>query len=789
MIGAVCGGPVAVHLGLYTLRLHLVVCAVASVLLAHCGEKVLRGETAGVARHHLGAGAAGGAGIGAYLCVVHYEAYLLRPYAGLSQRLVGGYQRAHIRALSVILPAGVYAYRAVGVELGLRGGGVNAVQTAAVYAERNAYAVLIPPVRPGVLLRYPLFARLIQRARLFKERLLAVYIWREACGYGGALGLLIAVHSPHLKGVYAHLCGEAVYGYFRAHEGLRRAVGAEGGAPCVVCEYRATPVAYGAYAVARAGELAQAHGEQVSKLGIRAVVYEIIAPEGQQLALLVRRQLNVHEGGGALSGVGYVLIHVEHQGYGPFAYQRSGAEYGLVGGRELIPEGASRMVLYHTQLFHWYTYAARYHWHVKMYAYGLGVYGEHPVLVYVGIAAVRLKVQVRLAGAVALYLHLLRIGYAVPVEIPALYAVRLKEHVRGAGVYLYGVGGHGVYCVHVGRQLLYIDLNSLRRRPCLLLRLRRDYGYGVAELEYLIPAKHRPVKAVVLVVLGKHDEAVYLVGTAGLQYVLVSYDLEYAGHLFRLGGVYALYVGVGYLSLGQGEPQRALGQLQRVVRAEIPASRDLLCGGGAYVPCALYAVSLRLEYQVLLGKLAAHYLCRIHHRVYHGLIAGAAAQVPVFIEPVPYLLARRAAISVEQRDAAHYKSGRTEAALGTAVCHPRDLKRVHVVQRAYSFYRSYFRVVLKPRHLSHAGTGHLSVHYDVAGSAVPLSAADFAARQQQSFTEQLCEGLAPVQHEVPRHPIDNKFFPYHSTSLLSWSFNLPSAAVIAPVFRIMSHHL
>ena len=92
VIGAVCGGPVAVHLGLYTLRLHLVVCAVASVLLAHCGEKVLRGETAGVARHHLGAGAAGGAGIGAYLCVVHYEAYLLRPYAGLSQRLVGGYQ-------------------------------------------------------------------------------------------------------------------------------------------------------------------------------------------------------------------------------------------------------------------------------------------------------------------------------------------------------------------------------------------------------------------------------------------------------------------------------------------------------------------------------------------------------------------------------------------------------------------------------------------------------------------------------------------------------------------------
>ena len=48
-------------------------------------------------------------------------------------------------------------------------------------------------------------------------------------------------------------------------------------------------------------------GQQVTELGVGAVVDVVVAPQAQDLALLVSGQLDVHEAGGALAGVGWLV--------------------------------------------------------------------------------------------------------------------------------------------------------------------------------------------------------------------------------------------------------------------------------------------------------------------------------------------------------------------------------------------------------------------------------------------------------------------------------------------------
>ena len=91
-------------------------------------------------------------------------------------------------------------------------------------------------------------------------------------------------------------------------------------------------VADGGDVVARAGELAEPVGQQVAKLGVRAVVHIVVAPHGQQFALFIGSQLDVHEGRAALAGVGNVLELVEDQGDRPLQDLGGGAQNGLVGG-------------------------------------------------------------------------------------------------------------------------------------------------------------------------------------------------------------------------------------------------------------------------------------------------------------------------------------------------------------------------------------------------------------------------------------------------------------------------
>ena len=257
------------------------------------------------------------------------------------------------------------------------------------------------------------------------------------------------------------------------------------------------------------------------------------------------------------------------------------------------------------------------------------------------------------------------------------------------------------------------------------------------------------------------DKAVYAVLAGD---VLRGDDLEHAGHLFSLGGVYALDIGVGDLSLDERQAQGALRHGQGLVRAEVPGAGDFHRGGGTGVGRAGDDVLRGLEEQVLLAHLAAHDRGGGHRRVYERLVAGAAAEVAVLVEPVADLRAGGVRVLLEQDLRADDEAGAAETALGAAVGHPRDLDRVQVVHRAYALDSGDLGIVAELCDLGDAGTGHLSVYNDVAGAAMPLAAADLAAREQQALTQYLRKRFVALQHKSALDPVDYQDFLDHAVS-------------------------
>ena len=371
----------------------------------------------------------------------------------------------------------------------------------------------------------------------------------------------------------------------------------------------------------------------------------------------------------------------------------------MVGG-ELVAEGAAGVVLHQAQLLHGHAYAVGYHGHMQVDADGLGMDGDHSVLVYIGIAAVRLQMQVGLAGAVGMYLY--HVGCGIKVEVRPLDAVGLVVGVGSAGVDLYGVLGDGVHGVHVSGQFFYVHHHRIGGGSGVGLGIGGHYGYGVAELEYLLVTEHRAVPAVALVVQRQHDQAVYPVLAAGGYDVLGGDDLGYAGHLLGGGGVHGFYESVAHLGLDQGQAQRALRHLQGIVSAEVPGAGDLLGGRGSDVLGAHNGVAGGLEDKVFLADLASNDSGGIHDRIHQGLIAGAAAEVAVLVEPVPYLLTGGGGVVVQQHLGADDKAGGAEAALGAAVGHPGHLQRMHVGYGAHALYGGDLGAVFHLAHLHDA---------------------------------------------------------------------------------------
>ena len=93
------------------------------------------------------------------------------------------------------------------------------------------------------------------------------------------------------------------------------------------------------------------------------------------------------------------------------------------------------------------------------------------------------------------------------------------------------------------------------------------------------------------------------------------------------------------------------------------------------------AVFLGLRHDVVNGLLATHDRGGIHHRVDQRLVASAAAEVAVAMEPRADFLAGRVEVLVQQGLGRHDETGRADAALGAAVGHPGNLQRMQVLRR------------------------------------------------------------------------------------------------------------
>ena len=120
--------------------------------------------------------------------------------------------------------------------------------------------------------------------------------------------------------------------------------------------------------------------------------------------------------------------------------------------------------------------------------------------------------------------------------------------------------------------------------------------------------------------------------------VLGGQHLDDAGHLLGFTGVDAEDVGVVGFGKHDGEVGDALGHLQRHVVAVVGQTGDL---GEGRRPGMLRAVDVLLALEVVgdvgHGLLAAHDLSGRHDGVDQGLVAGAAADVVVRLEPSAHL--------------------------------------------------------------------------------------------------------------------------------------------------------
>ena len=386
-------------------------------------------------------------------------------------------------------------------------------------------------------------------------------------GVAGLGEVLVA----ELERVHAELAGHLVDDALTGEEGLRRAPGAERGAPAVVGAHQVTHAAHARDVVAGAAEQA-ALGEVVAELHVRAVVVPPLVLHGEELAVLVRGQLAVVVVRRALAGVGDahpVVVLEVHRAAG-----RDGrrAEQAFHGRAELVAEGAARVVLDHAQLVFLHPEALGDHQGVQVERDALGVDGDAAFFVGVREAAVGLEEEMRLALQVVLALDDVGRRLEDLLGVLALDERLVVVDVGRARIDLDRVVGDGVHRVHVGRQLLELHLDLVDRRQRLLVRVGADDRQRVAVLVHLGVAEDRALPAVGQRVLGEHDEAVDAVLALD---VLVRDDLEHARHLLRLADVDGEDVGVGDLGVDDGALQRAGRHLVLVVGAVVDGAGDL----------------------------------------------------------------------------------------------------------------------------------------------------------------------------------------------------------------------
>jgi len=242
-------------------------------------------------------------------------------------------------------------------------------------------------------------------------------------------------------------------------------------------------------------------------------------------------------------------------------------------------------------------------------------------------------------------------------------------------------------------------------------------------------------------------------------------DLVDSGHLLGFRGVDSLDVRVGDGCLHQRRVQRLFGHLKDEIRAVVERSGHLRDGGRARVLAPPDpSVRRHFELELLLAHLAPEDLCGVHHGIDDGNVPGAAACVPVELEPVANLFAGRVRIRVKQPFRGDDEARRAEAALGRAVLYPRLLERVELLRRADPLDRDDLRALGEAGHLVNARAGHLAVHQHVARPAVSLAASYLGSREPELLAEHFGERCFLVDDDVPLNAVDKKDLLNHPVS-------------------------
>ena len=236
----------------------------------------------------------------------------------------------------------------------------------------------------------------------------------------------------------------------------------------------------------------------------------------------------------------------------------------------------------------------------------------------------------------------------------------------------------------------------------------------------------------------------------------------HAGHLFGFRGVDALDDGMGNLGLGQGQMQGVGRHAVGGVGAEFRHARDLGHGAGpgqARPPDA--AVGGHLELDVLQSFFAAHHGRRVHDRVHQRFVAGAAADIVVFLEPVAHVLTAGIGIFIQQPLGRHDKARRAETALGRAVENPGMLQRMQAGGRTDALQSGDGGVFRHTAHFGDAGAHHLAVQNHGTGAALALAATHLDAGQLQLPAQHVNQGVVGVDQQSSGNAIDHKRFCFH----------------------------
>ena len=188
------------------------------------------------------------------------------------------------------------------------------------------------------------------------------------------------------------------------------------------------------------------------------------------------------------------------------------------------------MVLDQTEFFHRNTDTVCDHRHMQMDTDGFGMNGNHAVFINISISAVRLQMEMRLTGTVALNFYHIRC--TVKVKIRSFDTICLIVGIRCSGMNLNCILCHGFRSTHICRQNLKLNLNRIGSSSCMCFRICSNDGNGITKLEYFFITEYRTVPSITFIVQRQHDKTVDSVLATCSYNVFRSDNLKYARHLF-----------------------------------------------------------------------------------------------------------------------------------------------------------------------------------------------------------------------------------------------------------------